>query len=403
MRLDCQACTLACSGKPDLPSNPETSQDTGVLDFLCISERSACVMKTGLRSWAQSIGANHEGPSCGQKHEFWNLAARLSQNSWSCSRDVAQRVGSRRPQCGERSDHDWRNRLGHDGTGEYQGVPRRERLPGCGRLRSAQAASANGRGHDQQQVRQQGLQSLPRLSRDDCARRYRRHHDRDSRSLARDRCDRGGEPEEGHLRREAAGAHDCRTAGHCAGCREEQHHLADRFVAALPAGVSQSRGDRAQRIDRDRDACGSWTAWCAVRFSEDHAGADGQARVAAGEDYEPCANCSGNESMGSCRHAASYGFRLRLVAWSIEDGAVHRAACVPELALELQHRRWTAARLDRASRRYCALGTWFRSIAVRRRSKDTANSRMRRLCGTRRRGIPWNAPIAKKSRDTRTM
>ena len=85
--------------------------------------------------------------------------------------------------------------------------------------------------------------------------RHRRHHDCGARPLARDHRDGSGPPEEGHLRREAAGPHRCRAAGHRPRSGEEQRHLADRLLAALAAPLPQSRGDRPQRAHWRRDAC----------------------------------------------------------------------------------------------------------------------------------------------------
>jgi hypothetical protein len=53
-------------------------------------------------------------------------------------------------------------------------------------------------------------------------------------------------------------------------------------------------------------------------------------------------------------------------AWDLplEDGALHRAAGVPELALELQHRRRPAAGLDRPPRRHCSLGPRVRFVGT---------------------------------------
>ena len=119
------------------------------------------------------------------------------------------------------------------GPVQHQGLSRRVRLPGGGRLRSRQQAPSGSSRHHQRAIRQQGLQRLSRLPRAAGARRYRRGDDRHSRSLARDRGHRSGQPQKGHLRREAAGAHHRRAAGHRESRREEQHHLADRFVAAF--------------------------------------------------------------------------------------------------------------------------------------------------------------------------
>ena len=235
----------------------------------------------------------------------------------------------------------------------------------------------SGGGHHQPEVRQQGLQGVSRLSRNAGARRHRRGDDRHSRSVARHRGHRSGQPQEGHLRREAAGPHHRRAAGHRESGREEQRHLADRFVAALGAQFSQGRGDRPQRPHRHGDARRSGPARRPSRLSRHGAGAaeETRCRIHPGQNHQPGADRAGHAGLGSCRDRAAAGFRLRPLDRPVEDGALHRAARLPELALELQHRRRPVDSTGSATTATSPTGDWASIPAARRKWKATASFR----------------------------
>jgi len=81
-----------------------------------------------------------------------------------------------------------------------------------------------------------------------------------------------------------------------------------------------------------------------------------QALIVARQDHQPIANPAGNAGLGSCRHTAACGVGLRHLDWAVRDAALYRCARLPELALELQHRRRSASRLDRPPRGHRSLG-----------------------------------------------
>ena len=140
--------------------------------------------------------------------------------------------------------------------------------------------------------------------------------------------------QERHLRRKTSRPHDRRAAGDCQSRPEEQAHLADRFLAAFPGALSQSRRDRAQRPDRQSHPRRSRPALRPHGF-----------RPHGRQD--------------EC-HRAPGVFRLRFLDRPFANGTLHRRPRAHELALELQHRRRPVARLDRPPLRHRSLGSGLR-------------------------------------------
>ena len=192
------------------------------------------------------------------------------------------------------------------------------------------------------------------------------------------------QPQEGHLRRKAAGPHHRRAAGHRARRREEQRHLADRLLAAFAAPVPQGRGDRSQRPDRQRDARRSRPARRPSRLSRHRAGAAGQTGHAARQNHRSSLRSFPERRPGTwpSPHPPPDLDYDRWIGPSRMEPYIE--------ARVYKNWRWNYNTgggqlhgLDRPPRRHRALGPGLRLTPARPRSRATASSRRPTRSGTR--------------------
>ncbi len=155
-----------------------------------------------------------------------------------------------------------------------------------------------------------GLRYIQRFPRSARPPGYRRRDDRDARSLARADDDRRGRSWQGHLLREAVGAHHCGSAANDRSSAKARAGAASRHPRAIQPDCAEGVRAGAQRRDRRSETRGS-----PCRPAQ-------QDRARAGMETD----------------AGARRFRLRAVAWPGTGRALSQGSLPVQLPLHLRLR-----------------------------------------------------------------